>query len=181
MDNLSPQQWKKKAESAYHAQQYEQAAGLFAEAGRAFTAANDAPGAAEMSSNRSVALLQAGDANGALEAIQGVARVFELAGDVKRQAMAIGNEAAALNAQGKTQEALEKYQACSDLLRQIGDHDTRAMVLKSISEIQLRQGRQLEALASMDAALANRKKLSPPEKLLKKLLRIPFQMLNRGQ
>ena len=35
-------------------------------------------------------------------------------------------------------------------------------------------------LASMDAALQNTKKLSVKERFLKKLLRIPFQMLNRG-
>lgn len=180
METFTPQELKKQAESAYRAKRYGEAAELFAAAARGFTAAGDVLGAAEMSSSRSVCLLQAGDAPGALAAAEGVSRVFELAGDRKRQALALGNEAAALNAAGKTQAALERYQMSADLLREIGDHENRALVLKNISEIQLRTGHQLEALATMDAALNHRKKMSLPERLLKKLLKVPFNMLNRG-
>ena len=153
---------------------------LFRAAARGFTASGEILNAAEVSGSLSVALLQAGDAGEALAAVEGVARVFELAGDRHRQALALGNEAAALRALGRIQPALAKYQESAELLRQVGDQDARAHVLKSISEIQLRQGKQLEALATMDAALNNRKKLSFVERLLKKLLKIPFQMLNRG-
>jgi hypothetical protein len=74
-----------------------------------------------MSSNRSVALLQAGDAREALQAAQGLERVFALAGDTRRQAMALGNEAAALDALNQNKVALEKYQQCAELLKQAGD------------------------------------------------------------
>ncbi len=180
METSTPQQRARQAEKAYQAQQYAQAADLFEQAAQTFTAQGDVLSAAEMSSNRSVALLQAGDANGAYQAAQGVDRVFALAGDTRRQAMAVGNEAAALEGLNQLQPALLKYQECAELLKQVGDNESRAMVLKSISQIQMRTGHQLEALASMDAALEQHKRLSIKERMLKKLLKVPFQMLNRG-
>lgn len=180
LSTTTPQDLKKQAENAYGSKQYQKAAGLFKDAAAGYTAAGDILNAAEMASNRSVALLQAGDAKGALEAVQGVSRVFELAGDARRQAMALGNEAAALEATRQSKAAIEKYEQCAALLKQIGDLETRTLVMKNISQIQLRQGRQLEAMATMDAALNNRKKLNLIERLLKWLLKIPFKMLNRG-
>lgn len=180
MSNPSNQQLARQAESAFQSRQFARAAELFNEAAEACRAAGDLLGAAEMNSNRSVALLQAGDAREALQAAQGLERVFELAGDVRRQALALGNEAAALDALNQNQAALEKYQQCAELLKQAGDQESRAVVLKSISQLQLRTGHHLEALASMDAAIDNRKRPSLTERVLKKLLKIPFDMLNRG-
>lgn len=180
MSNPSNQQLARQAESAFQSRQFARAAELFNEAAEACRAAGDLLGAAEMNSNRSVALPQAGDAREALQAAQGLERVFELAGDVRRQALALGNEAAALDALNQNQAALEKYQQCAELLKQAGDQESRAVVLKSISQLQLRTGHHLEALASMDAAIDNRKRPSLTERVLKKLLKIPFDMLNRG-
>ncbi len=177
--SLDPQTLKKQAEDAFRAKKYAQAAQLFEAAGKSYAERNEIVSAAEMASSRSVALLQAGDAAAALEATQGVDRVFALSGDRKKQALALGNEAAALEGVGKNDQALEKYRQCADLLKEVGDNDTRAVVLKSISQLQMRTGHQLEALASMDSALDNKKKLSAPEKLLQKLLKVPFSMLNR--
>ena len=174
------QQLARQAETAFQARQFARAAELFKDAADACTSENDLLGAAEMNSNRSVSLLQAGDAREALQAAQGLEQVFAQAGDIRRQALAIGNEAAALDALNQHKPALEKYQQCADLLKQAGDHESRALVLKSISQIQLRTGHHLEALASMDAAIDNRKHPSLVERVLKKLLKIPFQMLHRG-
>ncbi len=179
MEN-SPQQLKKQAEAAYQSKQYRQAAELFLSASQAFSNAGNLLAAAEMSSNRSVSLLQAGDAKGALEAVRGMDRVFSLSGDTRKQALALGNEAAALEALGKHADAMDKYRQAADLLKQIGDSESRAAVLKSISQIQLKTGRHLESFASMDAALENQKKLSLIDRLLKKLLQVPFSMLHRG-
>lgn len=170
----------KQAETAFQARQYLQAALLFEQAADAYTKAGDVLNAAEMTSNRSVALLQAGDPHEALHAVQGLERVFALAGDIRRQAMALGNEAAALEALHHNKPALEKYQQSADLLKQAGDQETRVLVLKSISQLQLRMGHHLEALASMDAAINNQKRPSLTERLLKKLIKVPFQMLHRG-
>ena len=169
-----------RAEIAYKSRKYAESANLFESALREYSTAGDPIKAAEMSNNRSVALLQAGDPQGAFDAAAGTDTVFALSGDVRRQAMAIGNQAAALEGLNRLDEALQRFKQCSELLKQMGEEEYRPLVLKSISTLQLRTGHQLEALASMDAALGQQKKLGVKERLLKKLLHIPFTMLKRG-
>jgi tetratricopeptide (TPR) repeat protein len=170
-----------RAEKAYRSGKYSEAAGLFRQAAEGFTVGRNGLKAAEMNNNRSVSLLQAGDAQGALEAAQGTESVFAGAGDTYRQALALGNQAAALDALNQPDAALERYWQCSDLLKSIGEKEYRASVLKSISALQIRAGKQFEALATMDAALDNQKRLSVQERFLKKLLDIPMRMLRRGK
>ena len=168
------------AEKAYKTGRFPQAAEYYLQAQNLFLDGGEKSKAAEMANNASVALLKSGNAQGALDACQGTEQVFEQTGDMRYQAIALGNQAAALDALNRLEEALSRYRLCSDLFKKIGDEDNRAYVLKSISSLQIRTGHELEALASMDAALQNKKQLSFKERFLKKLLRIPFQMLKRG-
>lgn len=177
MDQKLAQSLASQAEKAFRSKKYTEAAELFEKAAREYQLAGDALKAAEMANNRSVSLLQSGDGQGALEAAQGTDAIFAQAGDIYRQALAIGNQASALEALGQLEEALDRFTQCADLLKQIGEKDQRAVVLKSISTLQLRTGRQFEAVATMDAALNNQKKLSATEKLLKKVLDIPMNMM----
>jgi hypothetical protein len=170
----------KQAEKAYHSGSFSQAAEYYAQVQALYTQSGEKHKAAETANNASVALLKAGNPQGALDAAQGTEQVFAQSADLRSQAIALGNQAAALDALNRLDEALARYRACSDLLKQIGDEENRAYVLKSISSLQIRTGHQLEALASMDAALQNKKQLSFKERFLKKLLQIPFQMLKRG-
>jgi tetratricopeptide (TPR) repeat protein len=167
----------RRAKETYQAGRYPEAAGLFEQAARQYSLGGDELNAAEMANNRSVALLQAGDAQGALDAVEGTDQVFAQAGDVRRQALAIGNQATALEVLKRLDDALERYRQSAALLKQIGDEENRAVVLKSISALQVRTGHQLEALASMDAALSVQKKLTLQERFLKKLLDVPMRML----
>lgn len=172
------QQLAEEARAAFQAGRYEAAASLFERAHALSAQAGDALAAAEMANNLSVARLQAGDAAGALAAVQDTDQAFAQAGDTVKQAMALGNQAAAQEALGQLETALTLYQQSADLLKPYPDQaETRAIVLKSISSLQVRTGRQLEALASMNAALDQQKKLSLREKLLHKLLRIPFKQI----
>jgi tetratricopeptide (TPR) repeat protein len=167
----------KQAQETYLSGRYPEAAGLFEQAARQYTQEGDGVNAAEMANNRSVALLQAGDAQGALQAAESTDQIFAEVGDVRRQALAIGNQAAALEGLKRLDEALERYRLSASLLKQVGDEENRSVVLKSISSLQIRTGHQLEALATMDAALSNQKKLSLQERFLKKLLNVPMRML----
>jgi tetratricopeptide (TPR) repeat protein len=164
----------------YRSGKYAEAASLYSQAAAALTESGDSLAAAEMANNRSVALLQSGDAQGALNSAQDTDQIFALAGDTQRQALALGNQAAALQALNRNEEALTKYRECADLLKQTDEQDYRAHVLKSISVLQVKTGHQFEALASMNAALENKKKLSIQEKFIKKLIRIPFDMMRGG-
>ncbi len=169
------------AEKAYHARQYAEAADLFRQAAGHYTAAGNQVSAAEMANNQSVALLRSGEAQKALEACSGTDEIFAQAGETRQQALALGNQAAALEALDRLDEALHLYRQSSNLLNRIGDQETRAYVLKSISALQIRTGHQFEGLAAMEAALENKKKLSLQERILKKIIQIPFQMLRRGR
>ncbi|MDH3945015.1 MAG: hypothetical protein OEV06_13055 [Anaerolineae bacterium] len=132
-----------------------------------------------MANNQSVALLQAGQAEDALQAVGDTPDEFADAGDTRLQAMALGNRAAALDALGHSAEAEQDYTAAADLLKSIGETDLRAHVLQSLSQLQLKSGRQLEALASMQSGLDGVQRPSLKQRLIKRLLKKPFDLLKR--
>jgi tetratricopeptide (TPR) repeat protein len=166
------------AQTAYQAGQYTQAADLFEQAAAETGTAGDESAAAELANNASVAALQAGDAARALRHAANTDELFARAGDRHRQALALGNQAAAHEALGHLDQAANLYQRCSDLLKQTGTApEMRSAVLKSLSALQLRSGNQLQAMATMQAALDMQKKLTLRERILNKLLKVPFRMM----
>jgi tetratricopeptide (TPR) repeat protein len=177
--NASIDQIISQAKSAYEDEDFAQAAELYKNAQKEYTAALDPLAAAEMANNCSVALLKAGDAKGALQVVEGTDIVFSQANDVKRQAMALANKAAALESLKRFPEALELYEQSNELLKQIGENELRAYVLKSISSVQLRQGKQLEAIASMQASLDNKPNPGVKDRFVKRLIQQVFKLLSR--
>ncbi len=175
---LSPKQLAKEGQTHYKHKYFIAAAEAFKAASEGYKVNGDKLAAAEMSNNLSVALLQAGEAEQALQAAQGTDEIFENGGDIRRQAMAIGNQAASLEALERFEEAIEKYERAAELLTEIGDLETRVSVMQSLSALQLRRGRQFEALATMQAGLNGIKHPSPKYRLLRKLLQFPFRYLN---
>jgi tetratricopeptide (TPR) repeat protein len=180
MASSTAQQQADQGLRAFRGKNYAEAAACFTQAMQLFEAEGNLVQKGEMANNLSVAYLQSGDSARALQVLENIAEMFAQANDQRRQALTLGNQAAALEAGGDAAAALEKYQQCSDILKALGDIETRAPVLQAISQLQMRSGHQLEALATMDAALHNKKKLSLTERVLKKLLRIPFQMMGRN-
>jgi len=176
---LTPEQLSQEGKAAYEREEYEQAASAFEAAERGYAAAGEALNAAEQANNRSVALLQAGNAQAALDAVGETAGVFAQAGDTRRHAMALGNKAAALAGLGQREEAEKLYWESARLLNDIGETELRASVLQAISRLQMRSGRYMEAVASMQSGLEQVEKPSWVQRLLKKLLQIPARMLNR--
>jgi len=176
-ESLSLQELSQQALAAYNSSEYHKAASIFASLAEDYTKVGENLNAAEALNNRSVALLKAGLADEALQAVLGTDQIFASAGDTKREAQALANQAAALEALKKNTEALNVYRHSAELLEQIGDKESLTYVMQSISGLQLRMGKQFDAMASMDAALASKKNLSLKERLLKKLLHMPFKML----
>lgn len=168
----SAEQIEKQAAGLYKNRAYPQAAELFQKAAELFETEQNTAKTAEMQNNRSVALLQAGDAAGALQAATGTEKVFEQEGDVRRCAMAIANQAAALEELGRPQEALNYYQQASALLISQDETEMRSIVMKRISSLKMRSGKALESLAAMDTALTIQKPANPKEKFLRKLLNL---------
>jgi len=170
-DVLTPQQLAEEGTKAFQKNQFEAAANSFAAAAEGFTAAGKPLDAAEMKNNRSVALLKAGDAQGAFDAVVGTEAVFQAAGDVRRQGLAAGNEASALEALGKLNEAAQKYQRSADLLEDAGEDQMRAHVLQSLSALQLRRGKSVDAVLSMQSGIVGVKNPSLKQKIAKSLIK----------
>ncbi len=174
---VNPDQLSSQGKSAYQRGDFLEAAEAFQAAAEGYQLVGDTLNKAEMANNRSVALLQAGQAEAALQAVQGTPEIFANASDRRRQAMALGNRAAALNKLNRVDEAIADYENAADLFKQLGEHDLRAPLLQALSVLQLRTGRQLESLASMNAGLNEYEQPKPRQRLLKKLLDIPMKLL----
>ena len=133
--------------------------------------------AAEMANNRSVVLLQAKDAAGALEAVLGTEAIFAAANDGRRQGMALGNQGAALKELGRLEEALEAYHRADDLLTEAHEYDLRSHVEAAISEIKVRQGEVLEGAFLMQNSIMNMEKPNFKQRLAKVVSELSFRFM----
>jgi tetratricopeptide (TPR) repeat protein len=179
MDILTPEDHDKEAKQAYQQGDFETAAEQFAAAAEAYQAQDNTVMTAEMRNNQSVALVQAGQGQPALDALEGTQQIFESAGETLKAAMSIGNRAAALEALGKLKEAEEAYKQCAEALKELGESNLRADVMQSISRLQMRTGRQVEALANMQDGLDGVERPNLRQRFLKRLLKIPSKLLGQ--
>lgn len=168
MTQETPVLLEQQGKQAFERGQFDQAADLFRRAALALT---DKSAAAEMNNNVSVALLQAGKAREALEAVLGTDEVFASLGDLKRQGMALGNQAAALEALGRTDEALTAYDRSAEILSRAGEGDLLAMVKKSAAAIRLKRGDVVQSALNMVGSVEAKSKPSLFERILKFFLR----------
>ena len=174
---LTPQEILAEGQAMYRAGDYLAAAQVFEAAENSFRLVDDPLSAAEMANNRSVALLQAGDAQDAFLAVDGTELIFKEAGDRRCWALALGNRAAALEAIDRLDEAALDYKKSADILKELEEHDLRAKVLQSLSAIQLRKKKPLQALATMQAGVENIEHPTLKQRILKRLLKIPLQIM----
>jgi tetratricopeptide (TPR) repeat protein len=172
MATLDIQDMVTNAIRAYQEADYKNAAGLFNEAASAFQTQGNDLDAAEMKNNQSVALLQAGDAQGSFDAAHGTAQIFFVNGDFRRQGMALGNEATALNGLGRLDDAAQNYRLAAEALEKAGEDQLRASVMQALAGIQLRKGKIMEALLSMQLGLSGVKHPTLKQKILRGLLRL---------
>jgi len=171
MAEPEPASLTEQAQRAYQARQYERAAELFHQAARGYTLKRDDLLAAEMKNNASVAHLQAGNPQKALDAALDTDKVFEDAKDIKRWAIAAGNQAAALDELKRWQEALTAYEYSAQLFSEVNEKDLRALMLKSAAGVKLKRGRVSESAYGMIGALEAKANPSLFERILRFLLR----------
>lgn len=179
-ETVSPDQLVSEAKKSYDMGDFLESAHAFEVAAQAYLSSGDELMAYEMKNNSCVAFLQAGEAELALQVVEGTIELFAKAGDLRRQGMALGNLGAALEALNRTEEAVDAYMQSADLLRHAGETELRVHVMRSLSALQLRTGRQIEALGTMQAGLEGVDKPTPKQRLLKRLLNIPFKLMNRS-
>jgi tetratricopeptide (TPR) repeat protein len=169
---LEPAQLDQKGKESFQNGDYEEAADFFRRAVEGFAFAQDNAAAAESKNNMSVALLQAGKPQEALDAVLGTDAFFESLKDIKRQAMALGNQAAALEALDRLDEAVAAYERSAELFTQVGEGDMRAMVLKSAAAIKLKKGKVAEAAFKMMGSLDAKEHPGIFDRIMKFFLRL---------
>jgi tetratricopeptide (TPR) repeat protein len=174
VESNSPLQLEERGKEEYAKGNFAAAADLFAESAQAYAAAQDELKAAEMKNNQSVALLQGGRAQEALEATDGTEAVFQKAGDLKRQGIAVSNRAAALEALKKADEALSEYERAAALLEQAGEGDMHSLVRKTAANLNLKRGRITAAQMDVYDSLRLVEKPSFTQRVLKFFRRIGF-------
>jgi len=164
---------------AYEAGNYSAAADMFQKAEQACKTAGDVLQAAEMANNRSVALLQTGDAQAAYDACAGTEMIFKNAGDTLREGLALGNMAAALKELGRKDESLKLFHLSADRLKKAGDKENLAVVHKTISAIEMEKGDNLGAMSSMLEALQVKDKLTLRERFMRWLFSVASRLMPR--
>ncbi|MGH7812303.1 MAG: hypothetical protein ACREP5_18695, partial [Candidatus Binatia bacterium] len=159
----------------YEKGNYLAAADLFLQAAQAYTSAQDELNAAEVMNNQSVALLQAGKANEALQATDGTEEIFRKAGDIKRQGIAVGNRAAALEGLKKWNEALAEYDRAAALFEQVGEGDMHSVVRKAAANLNLKLGRINDSQMDVYDSLRLVEKPTLTQRIMKFLVRMGFR------
>jgi len=167
---IIPEDLVAEAKNRYSKKDYSLAAEDFRRAAAFYKSIGDEVNAAEQLNNCSVALLQAGNPQAALDAARETDVVFTGIQDPVREAVALGNQAAAFEELNQNTEALKMYQRSADLLKTTNEKEMRSLVMKKISALQIRGGDKLDATVSMYGALQDKKKLTGKEKTLKKML-----------
>jgi len=172
VDTVNPITLAEKGKQEYEQENYLAAADLFASAAQAYALAKDELNAAEMKNNQSVALLQAGKANAALQSTEGTEEIFRKAGDLKRQGIAVSNRAAALEGLKKWSEALAEYDRAASLFEQAGEGDMHSIVRKSAANIHLKRGRIVDSQMDVYDSLRLVEKPTLTQRFMKFLIRI---------
>ena len=175
MNQSSPVTIAEHGKIEYEHGNYAAAAELFSQAAQAYAIVQDQLNAAEMKNNESVALLQAGDAKGALQATEDTEEIFQKAGDLKRQGMAVGNRAAALEGLKKWNEALAEYDRAASLFEQAGAGDLHSVVRKAAANLNLKRGRISASQLDIYDSVRLVEKPTLTQRLMKFLIRMGFR------
>lgn len=164
-----------KGKKEYAQGNYLAAADVFSQAAQAYSSLQDELNAAEMKNNQSVALLQAGKAKDALQAVEGTEDIFQKAGDIKRQGIAVSNRAAALEGLKQWNEALQEYDRAASLFEQVGEGDMHSMVRKTAANLHLKRGNVTDSQMDVFDSLRLVEKPSLAQRIMKFFIRIGFR------
>ncbi|MEI8131704.1 MAG: hypothetical protein WCG34_04675 [Leptolinea sp.] len=165
----APEKLNAQAKAAYLASNFDSATSLYLEAEQAYKNSNDLLMATEMANNRSVALLQVGKAEAALQASEDTHLIFAEAGDNLREGYALGNQAAAFKELGQKNISLKLYKLSAEKLAFAGDKENLAVVQKTIATLEMEGGNPIKAMGAMLEALRSKEKLTMREKIMCKL------------
>ncbi|NQS91884.1 MAG: hypothetical protein HQ574_05685 [Chloroflexi bacterium] len=178
-DKKQPALFEKKGKELYKAGKFQQAAEEFDEAACLYLNQGNDLLAAEMRNNQSVALLQAKQPQLALEAVLGTAVLFQNTGNPLKEGMALANEATAHKELNNHQEAINKFSRAAEIFNHLNEGEMYLQTMQSISALKLKIKNIPGALFSMQEGLEGVKKPNLRQKLLKSLLKIPQNFLEK--
>lgn len=168
---LEPHQLDDEGKKAFANKKFVEAAEYFRQAAEGYSLGRAGLMAAEMRNNMSVALMQAGKPQEALDAALETDGIFASANDVKRQAMALGNQASALEGLQRYDEALEKYEKSAELFASVDEGDMRALVMKSAAALKLKKGKVTDSAFKMMGSVYAKENPTFFERIMKFFLR----------
>jgi len=84
--------------------------------------------------------------------------------------MALANMGAALSELGQKDKAVKVYQESAAIFKELGESELRADVMRSLSILKVKQGEFTDAVMDMQDGLADVKKPTLKQRILKKLL-----------
>ena len=179
-ENISkPTLFEESAKDLYQAGKFQQAADGYSQAAAFYLEKGEKLFAAEMRNNQSVALLKAKKPNLALDAVMGTDLVFQDAGDLLKQGMALANQATALQEMGQKQKAIDDFNRAAEIFKQIGEKEMYLQTKQSVSALKMKTRNVIGALYSMQEGLDELEKPNLRQRLLRSLLRIPQNLINK--
>jgi tetratricopeptide (TPR) repeat protein len=170
IQKIDPQALAEKAKQIYEMGDMEAAIQAYRDAAAAFLSVGDQLMAAEMKNNLSVSLLRVGQAQSALEAVDGTDVVFAAAGDDRRLGIAHANRASAYESLKRHKDAIEEYEKAGKSLEKAGEDQMRAQVMQLLSALYLRRWKLLNAVIALQSGLTGVKDPTPKQRLMKKVL-----------
>lgn len=175
-DSKALDQQAKQAMDLYRQGKPSQAVEIFTELQETYQMLGNTLKADEMANNMAVALLDLDQTGRAVDLVEKTPERFLSAGEPVLAAQAYGNLGTALAADGRAQEAEEAFRQSLKIFQEQGHDEGMTFAGQALSQLQLKQGRALEALASMEASLESQKKPGFRQRLMRKLLKLPFRL-----
>ena len=176
---IKPTSFEESAKELYQAGKFQQAAEGFSQAAAFYLEKGENLLAAEMRNNQSVALLKSKKPHLALEAVQGTDQVFLAAGDLLKQGMALANQATALGEMGEKQKAIDDFNRAAEIFKNSGEKEMYLQTKQSISALKMKTRNVIGALFSMQEGLDELEKPNLRQRLLRSLLKIPQNLINK--
>lgn len=178
-NNNEPGLLEEEAKDLYRAGKFQQAAECFSQAAAFYLDQGEDLLAAEMSNNQSVALLKAKKPRLALDAVRGTDEIFQEGGEFLKQGMALANQATALQDMGEKQKAMDDFIRAAKIFKNNGEQGMYLQTMQSISALKLKTRNFSGALFSMREGLEELEKPNLRQKLLRSLLKIPQNLLEK--
>ncbi len=160
---------------------YEEAAACFNEAQALYGELDNLKGQGEMLNNLGAIHTQEGHWQEAAQTFNKAQMIFESLEDKDAVAQTLGNLGTMYCHQGDNETSVEYLKEAADLFHETGDQRKEAATLRVISRIRLGQARWLEALHFYDLSLGCIKPPGLKERILRRLMQIPLNLLARTQ